>query len=88
MRPATKQARLVLPGDSNAGNGPCSGPANADTRRAWMAIVAPGPRAIRRGASRYGVRGVAGFDSGSPVFPTMTTEMTAGSVALAFADVL
>jgi hypothetical protein len=41
-----------------------------------------------RGASRYGVRGVAGFDSGSPVLPTMTTEITAGSVALAFADVL
>jgi hypothetical protein len=40
------------------------------------------------GASRYGVRGVAGFDSGSPVLPTMTTEMTAGSVALAFADML
>ena len=41
-----------------------------------------------RGASHYGVRGVAGFDSGSPVLPTMTTEMTAVSVALAFADVL
>jgi hypothetical protein len=38
--------------------------------------------------SRYGVRGVAGFDSASPVLPTMTTEMTAGSVALAFADVV
>ena len=41
-----------------------------------------------RVAQHYGVRGGAGFDSGSPVFPTMTTEMTAGSVALAFADVL
>jgi hypothetical protein len=38
--------------------------------------------------SRYGVRGVAGFDSASPVLPMMTTEMTAGSVALAFADVV
>ena len=38
--------------------------------------------------SRYGARGVAGFDSASPVLPTMTTEMTAGSVALAFADVV
>jgi len=48
----------------------------------------PAPHWFIRGASRYGVRGVAGFDNGSPVLPTMTTEMTAGSVALAFADVL
>ena len=31
---------------------------------------------------------VAGFDSGSPVLPTITTEITAGSVALALAEVL
>jgi hypothetical protein len=60
--------------------------ASAIGARWARAVVAPG--AIRRGASRYGVRGVAGFDSGSPVLPTMTTEITAGSVALAFADVL
>ena len=57
------------------------------TARRWPSA---GPRAARtmRVAQHYGVRGVAGFDSGSPVLPTMTTEMTAGSVALAFADVL
>jgi hypothetical protein len=56
-----------------------------------MSVSRKRPRSVQgdsHGASRYGVRGVAGFDSGSPVLPTMTTEMTAGSVALALADVL
>jgi hypothetical protein len=61
-------------------------------QRTTMIIQKPSadPSAARaiRVAQPYGVRGVAGFESGSPVLPTMTTEMMAGSVALAFADVL